>query len=63
MISESVKIYCICNQCSKKASCVYYIDVVRAVKHFADTPLNIHFPMCKDYDSILNKLSQKVKIR
>jgi|GEM_PF-4382704 len=56
MINENEKVYYICQQCSKTSSCQYYKNVTDTIKEFIDTPLNIHFPMCKDYNSTLYKL-------
>lgn len=55
MINENEKVYYICQQCSKNESCIHYDKVIQTIKEFVDTPLNIHFPMCKEYDSALYK--------
>ncbi len=56
MINKNEKVYYICQQCSKISSCQFYKKVADTIKEFIDTPLNIHFPMCKDYYSTLYKL-------
>lgn len=61
MISENEKVYYICQQCSKTSSCQYYKQVISTIKQFINTPLNIHFPMCKEYDSALCKLFRDIE--
>lgn len=56
MINQNQKLYYICEDCSKQETCKYYKDVIQTIENFIDTPLNIHFPMCSEYQSILNKL-------
>lgn len=56
MINQNQKLYYICEGCSKQETCKYYNDVAQTIENFIDTSLNIHFPMCSEYQSMLNKL-------
>ena len=53
MINENEKVYYICEKCSKQDTCTYSKMVVNTIKEYTNTPLNIHFPMCKEYVSFL----------
>lgn len=60
MINENEKVYCICDNCIKTDSCNYYRNVIQTIKDYINTPLNIHFPQCKNYKSILQSIFENV---
>lgn len=62
MIDENEKSYIICKQCTKIANCNHYNDIINTIDKFKNTPLNIHFPMCSEYESQLYKLFKDRKL-
>lgn len=56
MIDENEKSYMICKQCAKTEHCDYYKDIINTIDKFKNTPLNIHFPQCNEYESYLFKI-------
>lgn len=60
MIGQNQKIYCICDKCAKTNLCNYYKKTIQTIKDYIDTPLNIHFPNCKNYKSILEDIPMHV---
>ena len=51
MIDEKLKSYTECEDCWKSETCLFYKDVKDTIEKFKNTPLNIHFPLCNEYES------------
>lgn len=61
MINEKEKLYIICNYCCKTDNCEYYNQVINTAEEFKNSPLNIHFPMCNNYQSSFNKMLENIE--
>jgi hypothetical protein len=61
LISENEKSYIICNECSKQENCSYYKDIKETSERYINTPLNVHFINCKDYESALFAMVRRIE--
>lgn len=61
MLDEKLKSYNICDGCCKNEDCKHYKETREVMEYFKDTPLNIHFPMCSEYQSRLIKFLEDVE--
>lgn len=61
MLDEKLKSYNICENCCKNEDCIHYKETCEVMKYFKDTPLNIHFPMCSEYQSRLIKMAEDIE--
>lgn len=61
MINEKLKSYMECENCWKTDNCTYYKDVKYAIDKFKNTPLNIHFPLCQEYESYFYKTMKDIE--
>ena len=61
MINENEKVYIICEQCANTEECEYYQNVIDTVKVFIETPLNMHFPKCRKYESKFTRLFKEIE--
>lgn len=61
MLDEKLKSYNICENCCKNEDCIHYKETCEVMKCFKDTPLNIHFPMCSEYQSRLIKMLKDIE--
>lgn len=62
MLDEKLKSYNICENCCKNEDCTHYKETCEVMEYFKDTPLNIHFPMCSEYQSRLIKMIKDIEL-
>jgi len=63
MISENKKSYMICEQCAKTKKCNYYKEVKDIINKFESTPLNVHFPICSEYESAWLRIVKEIEFK
>jgi hypothetical protein len=61
MINEKVKSYTECDTCWKTDNCSYHKDIKATINKFKDSPLNIHFPLCKEHESYFYKMMNEIE--
>lgn len=61
MLDEKLKSYNICEQCCNNKDCKHYAETHKIIEYFKETPLNLHFPMCSEYQSTYNKIMRDIE--